>query len=260
MIGPIAATDYHAGGEPFRIVTDGAPEAGGSTVLERRRWIAEHADHVRRMLVFEPRGHADMYGGFVTPPDDDGADLGVVFFHNEGYSTACGHGTIALVTWAIETGRLRVGSGVRRGRRDGRRAVRETGLHGADLPRRAGGSRPVPERSGVRARHGRRGAVVAWTPIAGHRVRRRVLRVHRCPHSRTARDGRGPARPDRAAARTAAGPGRRRGRAPSGCAGSARDLWGHLLGARRGAPRPRWRVPSRRSDRGSAPAQRDGVR
>jgi len=113
MIGPIAATDYHAGGEPFRIVTDGAPRSGGSTVLERRRWIAEHADHVRRMLVYEPRGHADMYGGFVTPPDDEGADLGVVFFHNEGYSTACGHGTIALVTWAIETGRLQVGSGVR---------------------------------------------------------------------------------------------------------------------------------------------------
>jgi proline racemase/trans-L-3-hydroxyproline dehydratase len=61
---------------------------------------------VRRILVNEPRGHADMYGCFVTPPDDAGGDLGVVFFHNEGYSTACGHGTIALVTWAIESGRL----------------------------------------------------------------------------------------------------------------------------------------------------------
>jgi proline racemase len=63
---------------------------------------------VRRLLVNEPRGHADMYGCFVTEPNDEGADLGVVFFHNAGYSTACGHGTIALVTWAIETGRLAV--------------------------------------------------------------------------------------------------------------------------------------------------------
>jgi proline racemase len=66
----------------------------------------EHLDDVRRLLVNEPRGHADMYGAFVTPPNDDWADLGVVFFHNEGYSTACGHGTIALVTWAVETGRI----------------------------------------------------------------------------------------------------------------------------------------------------------
>jgi proline racemase len=81
--------------------------------VERRRWAIEHLDDVRRLLVHEPRGHADMYGGFVTPPDDGGADLGVVFFHNEGFSTACGHGTIALVTWAIETGRLAVEPGTR---------------------------------------------------------------------------------------------------------------------------------------------------
>lgn len=104
--GPITATDYHTGGEPFRIVTGGVPELEGATVLERRRWVAAQRDDVRRLLVYEPRGHADMYGGFVTPPDDAGADLGVVFFHNEGYSTACGHGTIALVTWAIDTGRV----------------------------------------------------------------------------------------------------------------------------------------------------------
>ena len=78
----------------------------GRTILERRRWAAEHLDGVRRLLVHEPRGHADMYGCFVTDPEDGGADLGVVFFHNDGYSTACGHGTIALVTWALESGRL----------------------------------------------------------------------------------------------------------------------------------------------------------
>ena len=106
MIGPVETTDYHTGGEPFRIVTRGVPTPEGRTILERRRWAREHLDDVRQFLVNEPRGHADMYGAFVTPPDDDGADLGVVFFHNEGYSTACGHGTIALVTWAIDTGRV----------------------------------------------------------------------------------------------------------------------------------------------------------
>jgi proline racemase len=100
----VETVDYHTGGEPFRIVTGGAPPLEGTTILERRRFAREHADDVRRLLVFEPRGHADMYGCHVVPPNDDGADLGVVFFHNEGYSTACGHGTIALVTWALDEG------------------------------------------------------------------------------------------------------------------------------------------------------------
>jgi proline racemase len=103
---PIRTVDYHTAGEPFRIVTGGVPELEGRRILDRRRWAKENIDEVRRLLVNEPRGHADMYGCFVTPPDDDWADLGVVFFHNEGYSTACGHGTIALVTWAIDSGRI----------------------------------------------------------------------------------------------------------------------------------------------------------
>ncbi len=103
---PIRTVDFHTAGEPFRIVTGGVPELEGRSVIERRRWARDHLDEVRRLLVNEPRGHADMYGAFVTPPDDDWADIGVVFFHNEGYSTACGHGTIALVTWALESGRV----------------------------------------------------------------------------------------------------------------------------------------------------------
>jgi proline racemase len=102
----IRTVDYHTAGEPFRIVVSGAARPEGRTVLERRAWARDHLDDVRRLLVNEPRGHADMYGAFVTPPNDEGADLGVVFFHNEGYSTACGHGTIALVTWAIDSGRV----------------------------------------------------------------------------------------------------------------------------------------------------------
>jgi len=104
----VETVDYHTGGEPFRIVTGGVAALEGRTILERRRWALEHVDDVRKLLVHEPRGHADMYGCFVTEPEDESADLGVVFFHNEGYSTACGHGTIALVTWALESGRIEV--------------------------------------------------------------------------------------------------------------------------------------------------------
>ncbi len=100
----VTTVDYHTAGEPFRIVTGGVPPLDGDDVPARRRYAATHLDHVRQLLVNEPRGHADMYGCFVTPPDDPEGDLGVVFFHNAGYSTACGHGTIALVTWALESG------------------------------------------------------------------------------------------------------------------------------------------------------------
>jgi proline racemase len=102
----VSATDYHTAGEPFRIVTSGAPAIAGATVAERRERASasEEVDRVRRLLCHEPRGHADMYGCFVVEPDDEGADLGVLFWHKDGYSTACGHGTIALGAWAVETG------------------------------------------------------------------------------------------------------------------------------------------------------------
>lgn len=100
--------DYHTGGEPFRIVAEHDLDLRGSNVAERRVH-AMHSDdvqRVRQILCFEPRGHADMYGGFITPPDDDGAHFGVLFWHKDGFSTACGHGTIALGVWAVETGRV----------------------------------------------------------------------------------------------------------------------------------------------------------
>jgi proline racemase len=102
----VATVDYHTAGEPFRIVVSGGPEVPGATVRERREHAAatEAIDRVRRLLCHEPRGHADMYGCFVVPPDDEGADLGVLFWHKDGYSTACGHGTIALGAWAVDTG------------------------------------------------------------------------------------------------------------------------------------------------------------
>lgn len=105
----IRTEDYHTAGEPFRIVTEGLPEIAGGTVGERRvAAIADTngVDRIRQLLCNEPRGHADMYGGFITPPNDDGADFGVLFWHKDGFSTACGHGTIALGVWAVESGRV----------------------------------------------------------------------------------------------------------------------------------------------------------
>ena len=103
----IVADDYHTAGEPFRIVDLGPME--GTTVLDRRSWAMANLDDHRRLLINEPRGHADMYGGMVVPPDNGDmgpGDVGVVFFHKDGFSTACGHGTIAMTTWAIDTGRI----------------------------------------------------------------------------------------------------------------------------------------------------------
>src|SRR5579859_8262824 len=104
----ISAIDAHAAGEPLRIVTAGLPALPGATMLERRRYMRAHLDHVRRALLWEPRGHRDMYGCVVTPPVSPEADLGVLFMHNEGYSTMCGHGVIALVTALLTTGALPV--------------------------------------------------------------------------------------------------------------------------------------------------------
>ncbi|MYT79753.1 proline racemase [Streptomyces sp. MnatMP-M77] len=106
--GPIDTVDWHTGGEPFRIVTAPPPAVTGHgpTVAERR--TAAMADEgvrwTRALLCGEPRGHADMYGAFLVPPDDAGAHLGALFWHKDGFSTACGHGTIALGAWAVATG------------------------------------------------------------------------------------------------------------------------------------------------------------
>ena len=104
----VRTIDYHTAGEPFRIVTDGAPPIGGATVAERRMRAqsSPEIDGLRTLLCREPRGHSDMYGAFIVPADDDGADFGTLFWHNDGYSTACGHGTIALGVWAVQTGRV----------------------------------------------------------------------------------------------------------------------------------------------------------
>jgi trans-L-3-hydroxyproline dehydratase len=100
----ITTLDAHTGGEPLRIVTGGFPDVPGYTVLARRRYVREHLDHLRTALMFEPRGHREMYGCLVLPPVSSGAHFSVLFMHNEGYSTMCGHGIIAVATAAVETG------------------------------------------------------------------------------------------------------------------------------------------------------------
>ena len=97
-------TDLHAAGEPVRIITAGAPQLRGATLLDKRRDAMRHHDAVRRHLMLEPRGHADMYGVWPTAPDHPDCALAVLFLHNEGYSTMCGHATVALGRWMIDTG------------------------------------------------------------------------------------------------------------------------------------------------------------
>lgn len=100
----ITTVEVHTGGEPFRIVTSGVPRIPGDTILARRAWLGEHGDQYRRALMFEPRGHNDMYGGFLTEPVSEGADFGIIFMQNLDYSPHCGHGVIALATAAVELG------------------------------------------------------------------------------------------------------------------------------------------------------------
>lgn len=100
----ITTVEVHTGGEPFRIVTSGVPRIPGRTILERRKWLGECGDQYRRALMFEPRGHNDMYGGFLTEPVSESADFGIIFMQNLDYSPHCGHGVIALATAAVELG------------------------------------------------------------------------------------------------------------------------------------------------------------
>lgn len=100
----------HTGGEPLRVILNGLPQLEGTNVLEYRRDMMENHDHFRTALMFEPRGHADMYGCVLLPPNDDDADFGIMFLHNEGYSTMCGHAVIAITKLAVEMGWVKITS------------------------------------------------------------------------------------------------------------------------------------------------------
>ena len=96
--------DSHTGGEPFRIVIEGLPPIGGESVIEKRRHARDNLERFRRILTWEPRGHADMYGGWIGPPTRPDSDFSVLFVHNSGFSTMCGHGIIALGKVLVDTG------------------------------------------------------------------------------------------------------------------------------------------------------------
>ena len=102
----INTIDAHTEGEPLRIITQGFPTIKGNTILEKRQYLIKNLDHYRQLLMFEPRGHADMYGALITEPCTKDAQFGILFMHNEGYSSMCGHGIIATISVAIETGAL----------------------------------------------------------------------------------------------------------------------------------------------------------
>lgn len=104
----LEVTDMHTAGEPVRIVTGGYPTLSGETILEKRQHALREHDHLRKAMMLEPRGHAEMYGAIPVAPSDPSADLGVLFTHGSGYSTMCGHATIALGRWALETGLIKI--------------------------------------------------------------------------------------------------------------------------------------------------------
>jgi len=100
----IETIEMHTGGEPLRIITSGYPEISGKTILEKRRYLKNNLDHIRRFLMLEPRGHFDQYGGLLVKPDHPEAHIAVIFMHNEGYSTMCGHAIFALGRFAVDYG------------------------------------------------------------------------------------------------------------------------------------------------------------
>ncbi|KAM4854052.1 trans-3-hydroxy-L-proline dehydratase isoform 1-T1 [Thomomys bottae] len=100
----LSVVDMHTGGEPLRVVLAGCPEVVGPTLLAKRRYMRQHLDYVRRRLMFEPRGHRDMYGAVLVPSELPDAHLGVLFLNNEGYSSMCGHAVLALGRFALDFG------------------------------------------------------------------------------------------------------------------------------------------------------------
>jgi len=109
----IDTIDAHTEGEPLRIILNGFPDLPESNILQKRHYyIRQNLDHLRKALMWEPRGHADMYGCIITPPVNPDSDFGVIFTHNEGYSTMCGHGIIAVTTVVLDTGMLQMNSPV----------------------------------------------------------------------------------------------------------------------------------------------------
>ena len=137
---PITTTEMHSGGEPVRIIESGYPAIPGRTILDKRQYVLHNLDHLRKFLMFEPRGHFDMYGVIPVEPDHPDADMAVLFMHNEGYSTMCGHATIALGRYAVDRGNATAGRA-------------QGGVYRAGLERTRAGTNLVLPSLATRARH-----------------------------------------------------------------------------------------------------------
>jgi proline racemase len=96
--------DAHVGGEPLRLIVDGFPAPRGKSLADKRDWAARHAEYLRRVLMLEPRGHRDMCGAVLTEPTSPGSHAGVLFMHDDGFSSMCGHGIVGVTTIALERG------------------------------------------------------------------------------------------------------------------------------------------------------------
>ena len=107
----ISVIDTHTAGEAARLVTAGIPKIPGKDMVEKKQYFIEYLDDVRKSVMFEPRGHQDMFGAFLLPPTKEEADFGLVFMDTGGYLNMCGHNTIAAVTAAVETGMVDVKEG-----------------------------------------------------------------------------------------------------------------------------------------------------
>ncbi|HEX6869666.1 MAG TPA: proline racemase family protein, partial [Micromonosporaceae bacterium] len=102
------AVDSHTEGMPTRVITGGVGVLPGATMAERRSFFMEHSDHLRTLLMFEPRGHSAMSGAILQPPTRPDADFGVLFIEVSGCLPMCGHGTIGVATVLVETGMVPV--------------------------------------------------------------------------------------------------------------------------------------------------------
>lgn len=107
----INCVDLHTGGEPTRIVTGGIPKIKGKTMQDKKLFLQENLDSLREFLMYEPRGHKDMFGAVLTEAVNESSDFGVVFMDGGGYLNMCGHGSVAVVTLAIETGMIEAANG-----------------------------------------------------------------------------------------------------------------------------------------------------
>ena len=105
----IRTIDAHSAGQPLRLIVDGFPSPAGATMGEKREWLKRRADRLRRTLMLEPRGHADMTGAVLTEPVSPGSHAGILFMSAGGYGSMSGHAVMAATTIALERSLLMPG-------------------------------------------------------------------------------------------------------------------------------------------------------